>query len=120
MTRERIALGKAAERAAEDYLSGKGFRVLDRGWRTRFGEVDLVALDGDTLVFVEVKARSSGAFGPAEAAVHARKQGRIARAALAYLQRRRHDGPVRFDVVAFQDGAVRHIEGAFCAQGWTR
>jgi putative endonuclease len=117
---ERAELGKAAESAAESYLAGKGFRIVDRGWRARFGEVDLIALDGDTLVFVEVKARSSGAFGPAEAAVDARKQGRIVKTALAYLQRRRHEGPVRFDVVAFQGGAVRHIEGAFSAEGWTR
>ena len=120
MTRARIELGKAAEQAAECYLSRKGFRILERGWRTRFGEVDIVALDGDTLVFVEVKARRGGGFGPAESAVDARKQLRIAKTALAYLQRRPHDGPVRFDVVALQEGAVRHIQGAFEADGWTR
>lgn len=115
-----MELGKAAERKAEAYLAGKGYRILERSWRTPLGEVDIIAQDGKTVVFVEVKARSSFSFGPAESAVDRRKQGRIAKAALAYLQRRGRENPVRFDVVAFQGGEVRHIQGAFSAEGWTK
>jgi putative endonuclease len=121
VSEDRLRFGKAAELAAESFLAGKGYRILARGWRTRMGEVDLIARDGGTVVFVEVKARSSGLFGPAEAAVDRRKQGRIVRASLAYLQRERLDGvPVRFDVVALQGGEIRHVQDAFAAEGWTR
>lgn len=120
MTDKRMEFGKAAEAEAEGCLAAKGYRILERGWRTPFGEVDLIAQDGETLVFVEVKARSSSSFGPAESAVDRRKQRRIVKAALAYLQRRREEHPVRFDVVAIQGGEVRHIQGAFSTEGWTR
>jgi len=120
VSEERLKLGRAGEAAAERFLESLGWRILARSWRTRMGEVDLIARDGSTVIFVEVKARSSGRFGPAECAVDRRKQGRIVRAALAYLQREKLDAPVRFDVVALQDGEIRHVKDAFSAQGWTR
>jgi putative endonuclease len=95
-------------------------RILERGYRSAFGEIDLVAQDGATIVFVEVKARSRGGFSPAEEAVGPRKQGRLVRTACHYLQARRLSGvPVRFDVVAIQAGSLRHLRGAFEAAGWT-
>lgn len=120
MSEARLRLGREGEEAAGRFLESLGWRILERGWRTRLGEVDLIARDGDTVVFVEVKTRSSNRFGPAESAVDRRKRGRIVRAALAWLGRSGLDAPVRFDVVALQGGEMRHVRDAFTAEGWTR
>ena len=118
MTLERVRAGEAAERRAAEFLAEAGYRILARRFRTRMGEVDLVAQDGPTVVFVEVKARSSGAFGGPEAAVDARKQSRIVKAALAFLQSRNFsNAPLRFDVVAVDPAGLRHIPDAFQAPG---
>ena len=98
-------LGRRAEEEGAGYLEGLGWKVLERSFRAggRGGgvEIDLVALDGDTLVFVEVKARSAAGFGGPEGAVTASKRVRIARAAALYLSRRGFSGrPVRFDVLS--------------------
>lgn len=108
------ALGAAGEAAAAAWLETRGLRVLARNVRSRAGEIDLVAREGDLVVFVEVKSRTGAAFGhPAEAIV-AHKQRRIARLALAYLRAHRLEGcAVRFDAVAVQlsrDGEVLEIE----------
>jgi len=89
------------EDAAAAYLRDRGYRIVERNWRCRLGEIDIVARDGETLVFVEVKSRRSAAFGAPQAAVDGRKQRKLSLAALHYLQARRvAPGPARFDVVA--------------------
>ncbi len=93
------ARGAAAEDAAEAYLRSQGYRVLERNLTTKLGEIDLLALDGDTLCFVEVKARTSAEFGPAIAAVGKRKQQRLARVAALVLARNRSARACRFDVL---------------------
>lgn len=93
------ARGAAAEDAAESYLRSLGYRVLERNLTTKLGEIDLLALDGETLCFVEVKARTSGEFGPAIAAVGRRKQARLARVAALVLARNRSARACRFDVL---------------------
>jgi putative endonuclease len=114
-------LGDRGERAAARFLRRRGLRVLVRGYRTRFGEIDLIARDGDTLVFVEVKSRRRGV--PAEA-VTEEKQRRISLAALHFL--RKHellDVRCRFDIVAIvwpDEGGepqIEHIPSAFEAVG---
>ncbi len=112
--------GEEAEREAERHLRSLGCRVLARRWRCPLGELDLVVRDGEEVVFVEVKARSGASFGPAEHAVDARKRKRLVRAALSYLEKERVSSPLRFDVVALQGGELRHIRGAFSAEGYTR
>jgi putative endonuclease len=98
---KRQALGIAGETLACDELCRRGYAILDRRYRTRFGEIDIIARDGPTIVFVEVKARLSDDFGGAAAAVTGWKQRRIAETAVDYLCRRRlHECPCRFDVVA--------------------
>jgi putative endonuclease len=97
----RQALGISGENAACDELRRRGYAILERRYRTRFGEIDIVAREGKTIVFVEVKARLTGDFGGAAAAVTRRKQRRIADMAVDYLARHRlHGYPCRFDVVA--------------------
>ena len=89
-----------------------GYDVLARRYRTRHGEIDIVARDGAALVFVEVKVRQGAAFGGAGAAVTMAKQQRIVRMAAEYLARKRMpDGPCRFDVVAIDvEGGRPRIE----------
>src|SRR6266576_1263233 len=96
----RQILGISGEDLACDELRRRGYAILDRRYRTRFGEIDIIARDGDTIVFVEVKARLTDDFGGAAAAVTRWKQRRIAGMAVDYLSRRRlHECPCRFDVV---------------------
>ncbi len=92
--------GRTAEEDGVCWLEGRGYRILERNLRTRAGEIDVVGLDGNTLSFVEIKARSTGHFGPASCAVPVHKQRRIARAAALYLAGHPHSGPCRFDVLA--------------------
>ncbi|MEM9291124.1 MAG: YraN family protein [Acidobacteriota bacterium] len=95
----RRARGGVGEAFARQWLEAQGVRIVAANVHTRVGEIDLVALEGETLCFVEVKARSDSSFGPAVAAVDAPKQRRLARCAALYLQRHPHDGPCRFDVL---------------------
>lgn len=99
------------------WLRERGVRIVERNVRTSAGEIDLIAVDGETLCFVEIKARATDAYGPAIAAVPRAKQRRLARAAALYLARRPTDRPCRFDVVGLdlEDGRwrVRHVQDAF-------
>lgn len=107
----RKLLGRSGEDRAEKHLARLGYRVLERNYSTKQGELDLIALDRDTLVFVEVKTRSSGAFGAPEHAVDLRKQGRMVKAALGYLkQKRLHQMACRFDVVAISGPGEDQVE----------
>jgi putative endonuclease len=106
----RQFLGKLGENLACAELERRGYAILARRYRTRFGEIDIVARDGDTTVFVEVKARAGDDFGGAAAAVTGWKQRRITNMAIDYLSRHRlHDQPCRFDVVTIDvvDGSPR-------------
>ncbi len=94
----RKATGRSGEDAAVQYLEKQGYVILERNYRLRIGEVDIIARDGEYLVFIEVKTRRSRSFGSPFDAVDLRKQHRISRVASAYMQGR--ELPVRFDVVA--------------------
>jgi len=98
MTPGAHATGVAAEALAARFLERQGLAIVDRNYRCRAGEIDLVARDGPTLVFVEVRLRQSEAFGGARASVDAAKRRRILRAAKHYLAGR-SDQPCRCDVV---------------------
>ena len=101
--------GEPAENLAVAFLEREGLRILQRNYRCRMGEIDLVAQSGDTTVFVEVRARSSEAFGGAAGSITAAKRRRLVAAARHYLARRRADRACRFDVVLLQ-GDERRIE----------
>jgi putative endonuclease len=94
------AQGDVGEDDAVEWLRLQGYRIVDRNVTSHAGELDAVARDGDTLCFVEIKARVSSPFGGALAAVDGDKRRRLARAARAYLARTPWDGPCRFDVLA--------------------
>ena len=113
--------GKVGEEDAVRWLEARGFAILDKNVVTHAGEIDLVAREGETLCFIEVKARGTAAFGPAIAAVGPAKQRRICRAAALYLALRGLSGDCRFDVLgldAAENGwTYTLIRDAFPYQG---
>jgi putative endonuclease len=120
----RVTAIKGEEEAAR-FLERCGYAILDKNVRTRAGEIDLVAREGKTLVFVEVKTRRDLAPEPPQAGVNTRKQNRLGRLALGYLKLKRlREVPCRFDVVSVivnDEGAVRairHIPNAFSVAPW--
>lgn len=112
-------LGDRGERAAARYLKRQGYRILARQSRSQIGEIDLIAMDGRTVVFVEVKTRTSQAAGHPAEAITAAKRRQLTRTALAWLKRRDLlDCSCRFDVVAitWQTGrapVIEHFKNAF-------
>ncbi|MBF8763644.1 MULTISPECIES: YraN family protein [Pseudomonas] len=96
--------GQAAENHALEYLQGHGLKLIDRNWRCKGGELDLVMLDADTVVFVEVRYRLHAHFGGALGSIDQRKQKRLVLAASLFLHQKPQwgDCPCRFDVVALQ------------------
>lgn len=111
--------GNIGEEAAVSSLEQKGWTIAARNWRWKYGELDIVAWDTDgTLVFVEVKTRSSDNFGGPEAALNYRKRTRIIRSAAAYMESTGYEWKIRFDVIAVihsegETRQIRHIEDAF-------
>jgi putative endonuclease len=119
----RKLFGQAGESAAEEFLRQKGYRIVARNLRSSVGELDLVAEDGQVLVFIEVKARRTDAYGGAIYAVHQRKQEKVIRLAAQYLARHHiKDRLCRFDVVLLQGSnavapQIEHIQNAFEVSG---
>ncbi len=120
MSYRRKKLGRLGEEAAVAYLVQKGYRILCRNYRCALGEIDLVAAEGSTLIFVEVRSRSSEDFGLPEESITWRKKRRLRQLASYFLAScGGHRGPVRFDVLAIRyaaDGsiaAINHIVNAF-------
>lgn len=110
-------LGKKGEDIAARFLAGKGYRIIERNWRTGRDEIDIIAYDGDTLVIVEVKTRSTGFFGEPEEAVTDRKQKFLVRAAEEFVIQKEIDSEIRFDIISIilENGkeTIKHIEEAF-------
>lgn len=111
------ALGAGAEERAARFLEARGLAIVARNFRTRLGEIDLVARDGATLVFVEVRYRAGEGFGGAVESITAAKRSRIAAAANQYLARLGTEPPCRFDVVTLDGGAPQWIRAAFDVAG---
>lgn len=106
--------GIAGENLAAEYLAEKGYRILARNVRIGRGEIDILAEDGETLVFVEVKARHSGLYGEPEEAITARKEKQLRTIADIYIARNDIDRPCRFDLIAIRfygkNHSINHIE----------
>jgi putative endonuclease len=106
MGTDKQVKGRLGENEAVRFLEKKGYRIIERNFRTRHGEVDVIAEENGTIVFVEVKARTSAAFGAPEESVGRRKQERIIRASKEYLfTEDLTDHPARFDVVGIEIGS---------------
>ena len=109
-------LGTEGEVRARAWLLGRGAKILEMNYRRPTGEIDIIAKQGRTLLFVEVKRRSSLRFGRPSEAVNRQKQAHILRTAQLYLQEKGlEDTPVRFDIIEVLPDEIRHIENAFDA-----
>ena len=117
MPDRRGATGREGEALAADFLAERGYRLCAANWRTRFGELDLIAQDGRTVVFVEVRTRRGDAFGSAAESVGPTKQRRLRLMAEQYLQQHAPNTPARIDVVTVRltsgrPPVIEHIVGA--------
>jgi putative endonuclease len=112
--------GDEAEGWAQHHLEQKGYRLVERNFSTRLGEIDLIMEKKDTLIFVEVRERNSTQYGSPAETVTPRKQARIAKAALMFLKvRHLHNKNLRFDIVSISNDTLTHLENAFAPSGYT-
>ena len=115
---EHIKTGQSGEDAALQYVVDLGYRVLAKNWRYKHLEVDIIAMDGPVLVFIEVKTRRSALYGSPHEAVSYQKQQKLDRAANLYISYIKHQGDIRFDIVsilidATQRCQIEYIKDAF-------
>lgn len=119
MLNSRQRLGKIGEQAVAKFLKRYGYKILAQNYRCKLGEIDIIAKDGQVLVFIEVKTRSGTSYGSPAAAVNIRKQRQISKAAQCYLaEHSLFDSPARFDVVSVlcdhnNNHHFDHINNAF-------
>ncbi len=107
--------GRNGEDAALSSLAAKGYKILDTNYRSRFGEIDIVARDGDTVIFVEVKSLISNTIKAPSAQVDSKKQVKLAKTALQYISENdeNYEFNYRFDVIEVLNNKINHIESAF-------
>ena len=107
-------LGRAGELKAAEFLKKKGFKILKTNYKTHVGEIDIIAEDNGTIVFVEVKTRSGDAFGLPCEAVGSKKQEKYVKVATEYLVKEgKTECTCRFDVIEIENGQINHIFDAF-------
>lgn len=111
------SVGREGEDAAVAFVRKKGYRILEKNYRTVFGEIDIIARDRDVLVFIEVKTRTDNSFGSPYEAVHKRKREKIRKVALCFMKKLRKEVPARFDVLSIEktglEHRIEHIRDAF-------
>lgn len=106
-----MKLGEKGEGLAAEYLKNQGYRIIKRNYKTRIGEIDLIANHGGTLVFIEVKTRESLLYGEPFEAVNKRKRRKIANVATLYLKNLDYIPPCRFDIVSvYHEHGRPHFE----------
>ena len=112
------ALGDYGERLASQYLEQKGYTIISSNWHCRFGEIDIIAKDGEVLVFVEVKTRSYDYFGAPQDLVSEKKETLLVDAANRYMEKIGHDWEIRFDIIGIlmpdeNRYTIKHLKDAF-------
>jgi putative endonuclease len=112
------SLGSDGEALAAEFLRKKGYRIIAKNYKTPLGEIDIIAKDGDAVVFFEVKTRANESYGYPFEAVNERKRRKIINVALLFLKKMKEDVPARFDVLSISSAAdgrkeIRHIRDAF-------
>jgi len=107
-------VGKKYESVVANYFKQKGYKILERNFSTKIGEIDLICQDGNFFVFIEVKYKSSAKFGRPIEMITKEKIRKIRQTAILYLKTKKLlDASVRFDAVEILDNEIRHIEDAF-------
>ncbi len=115
------AVGEEKEKLAADYLSSLGYDILETNYRTKFEEIDIIARDDKTIVFVEVKYRNGERYGNPLEAINYNKQRRISMGAVSYLSRSNisiESTSIRFDAIGISKGRITHVKDAFCYMGF--
>ncbi|MFH1854349.1 MAG: YraN family protein [Candidatus Omnitrophota bacterium] len=126
MTFERLKTGKRGENLARIFLEQQGYRIIERNYRTRCGEIDIIGIDKDCVSFVEVRTGNAKRFALPEDSINKRKQNQIAKSALLYIKRKQiEDQDCRFDVVCVEgvnsdSPKIRLIKNAFELDTWYR
>ena len=118
----RKQVGNKGESLAEDYIKRKGYKIIQRNYRCRLGEIDIIAKDDDTIVFIEVRTKQNENFGSPQDSVTSTKMSKISKTALSFIQEKNLSGfSYRFDFIAitFSQGKpnIEHIENAFIPNG---
>lgn len=115
MIENKRTIGSEYEKIAAEYLHNSGYEILFLNFRSKTGEIDIISMDGNTLVFVEVKYRSSAKYGYPEEAVDYRKQIKIRKTAMYYMMKEKYcdNTSVRFDVISILGKEIKHIKDAF-------
>ena len=118
----RKQVGNKGESLAEDYIKRKGYKIIQRNYRCRLGEIDIIAKDDDTIVFIEVRTKQNENFGSPQGSVTSTKKSKISKTALSFIQEKNLSGySYRFDFIAitFSQGKpnIEHIENAFMPNG---
>lgn len=110
-----IVLGRAGEGKAEKFLREKGYKILERNWRfAKFGEIDIIAKEKDTICFIEVKTRNDDKFGEPYESVDKRKQFKLSGLAIVYLKAKHlMHFPARFDIISISGDEIRLFANAF-------
>jgi len=104
-------VGKDGEDLAVNFLKKKGYKIIERNFRTSFGEIDIIAKDGEIIVFTEVKTRTDETFGHPFEAVHRKKREKMRNVALCFLKMKKRELPSRFDVLSISiDNGEKNIE----------
>lgn len=111
--------GRCGENLAEKFLRETGHRIIEKNFKTKFGEIDIISKDKNTIVFVEVKTRRDSSFGAPQLSVNTRKQKHLALAALTFIKKNSLNSDYRFDIVAICGDKVEHIKNAFTPSGYT-
>ena len=106
-------IGILGERQAEKFLKKLGYKIIDRNFSSRFGEIDLIAQDNNYLVFIEVKKRKNTSHGNGAEFVDVAKQRKIIKTANMYIQFNQIDSDIRFDVIEINNNTINHIKNAF-------
>lgn len=116
--KDNIKKGLLGENEAIKYLISQGYRIMDRNYRTRLGEIDIIAIKSKNPVFVEVKARTSANYGYPYEAVNWKKREKIYKSSLIYIKHRKlEDYQIRYDIIEVflrEKPKINHIENAFC------
>lgn len=116
--KHHIATGKAGEQIASQFLQRKGYRIIEKNWRYRRAEIDIIAEKNNWLIFVEVKTRTNTFFGTPDSFVDSKKQRLLVDAAVVYMNQNDFEGEFRFDIIAIvlknrEEYGLKHFEDAF-------
>ncbi|MDD5687262.1 MAG: YraN family protein [Elusimicrobia bacterium] len=112
-------LGKLGEGLAKNFLKESGYKIIKENFRTKYGEIDLIAEDKNTIVFVEVKTRNSDTYGVPQLSVNFYKQKHLTRAALIFIKKNALNTNYRFDIISIFNGKVEHIKNVFAPSNYT-